>query len=98
MFQTRLCPRQSFREAGRRVGIADEILKQLEILGQDNTKALYALVMNYAESGRYDEAFIALQKCFDQREEKMIWMKNEPRFANLRNDSRYQDILQRMKL
>lgn len=76
---------------------ADEMLKELEIQSQTNTKALHAIATNYAELGRSDEAIIALQKCFEQREERMIWLKSELRFANLRNDSRFQEILQKMK-
>ena len=77
---------------------ADEMLKELENQSQTNTKALHAIATNFAELGRNDEALIALQKCFEQREERMIWIKNEPRLANLRNDKRFQEILQKMRL
>lgn len=77
---------------------SDEMLKELENQSQTNTKVLHAVAINYAEIGRNDEAIIALQKCFEQREERIIWIKNEPRLANLRNDLRFRDILQKMRL
>lgn len=77
---------------------ADEMLKELENQSQTNTKALHAIATNFAELGRNEEALIALQKCFEQREERMIWIKNEPRLANLRNDLRFREILQKMRL
>ena len=73
-------------------------LKQLQALGQTDSKGLYSLTMNYAETGHLDEAFEALDQCFEMREERMVWMKIEPRFANLRNDPRFQNLLRKMNL
>jgi adenylate cyclase len=77
---------------------ADENLKKLEELSQTDTKALYSLAQNYTERGRFDEALVVLQKCFEMREERMIWLKVEPRFANLRDNLRFQEILRKMNL
>ena len=76
---------------------AEETLKRLETLSREDTKALYSSAMNYAEMGRHDEAISALQKCFDAHEERMVWVKAEPRFANLRNDESFHEILRKMK-
>ena len=76
----------------------DERLKQLEALAQTDTKALYALAENYAELGRTDEAIAALEKCIAVREERMMWVKVEPRLAQLRGNARFDEILRRMKL
>ncbi len=73
-------------------------LRQLEELSQRDTKALYSLAMNYTELNRIDEAISALQKCFEMREERMLWINVEPRFANLRTDARFQELLQKMNL
>lgn len=77
---------------------AVENLRQLEELAQTDTKALYSLTMNYTELNRIDEAIWSLQKCFEMREERMVWINVEPRFANLRNDARFQELLQKMNL
>jgi tetratricopeptide (TPR) repeat protein len=76
----------------------DERLRQLERLAQTDTKALYALAENYPELGRIDEALAALEKCIQVREERMMWLKVEPRFAQLRGNARFDDILRRMNL
>lgn len=75
---------------------AGETLKQLELLSQNDSKALYSLVMNLAEWGRRDEAIAALQTCITQREERVIWARYEPRFANLKDDERFQQILKKI--
>ena len=77
---------------------ADVALKQLEVLSQTDSKALYSLTMNYAEIGHKDEAIAALQKCFEMHEERMVWLNVEPRFANLRTDKRFLELIQKMKL
>ncbi len=77
---------------------ADALLKELETLSETDSKPLYSLAMNYAESNRIDDAIAALEKCFQAHEERMIWLNIEPRFANLRTDARFQGLLQKMKL
>ena len=76
----------------------DERLKQLEDLAQTDTKALFALAENYAELGRSEESFAALEKCIEVREERMMWLKVEPRLARLRGNARFDEILRRMNL
>lgn len=77
---------------------SNALLKELETQSLTDTKSLYSLAVNYAELGRIDEAITALQKCVDEREERMMWLSVEPRFANLRNDPRFQDLLRKMNL
>ena len=76
----------------------DEKLKQLEELAQTDTKALYSLAENYTELGRFEEALGVLEKCFEVREERMMWLKVEPRFAGLKDNSRFREILRKMNL
>lgn len=72
---------------------AAEMLHRLEDLSQTDTKALYSLAMNYNELDRSDDAIWALERCVDLREERMVWVNVEPRFAGLRRDYRFQKIL-----
>jgi DNA-binding winged helix-turn-helix (wHTH) protein/Tfp pilus assembly protein PilF len=76
----------------------DERLKQLEELAQSDTKALYALAENYSELGSIDQALATLEKCIAVREERMMWLKVEPRFAHLKGNARFAEILRRMNL
>ncbi|HEU4835244.1 MAG TPA: winged helix-turn-helix domain-containing protein [Pyrinomonadaceae bacterium] len=79
-------------------GKRDERLKQLEEAAQTDTKALYALAENYAELGRINDALAALEKCIEVREERMMWLKVEPRLAGLKGSSRFDQLLRRMNL
>jgi len=54
--------------------------------------------MNYAELGRADEAITAPEKCFEVREQRMLWVSVEPRFANLKNEPRFRQLLGKMRL
>lgn len=77
---------------------ADEYLRQIKEESQINTKYLYSLAVNYAELERFDEAIAALEKCYEMREERLAWMNIEPRFGDLKNDSRFQQIVRKMQL
>jgi len=79
-------------------GKRDERLKQLEEVAQTDTKAFYALAENYAELGRTNDALTALEKCIEAREERMMWLKVEPRLAHLKGNARFDEILRRMNL
>lgn len=77
---------------------ARQMQDYLKNLATTDSKALYFLVMNYSELGRTDEAIAALQKCLELREDRMVWTKDEPRLAGIRNDQRFQAILRKMNL
>ena len=79
-------------------GKAKEMHDYLKELAAKDSKALYFLVMHYSELGRKDEALEALQKCFELREDRMVWTKDEPRFAGIKADPRFVAILRKMKL
>ena len=75
-----------------------EMHDHLKKLSATDSKALYFLMMHYAELGRADEAIAGLERCLELREERMIWSKDEPRFAGIKNDPRFQTILRKMNL
>jgi DNA-binding winged helix-turn-helix (wHTH) protein/TolB-like protein/Tfp pilus assembly protein PilF len=87
--------------AYQKIGRSDksaEMRSRLKKMAEDDPKSLYFLALHDSELGRADEAIAALQKCLELREERMIWTKDEPRFANLKNDSRFQEILRKINL
>ena len=75
-----------------------EMQNYLKNLSAKDSKALYFLVMHYSELGRTDEAIVGLQRCLELREDRMVWTKDEPRFAGIKNDPRFQSILRKMNL
>ena len=87
----------SYHEIGE-IERSKEYLNQLETLADKDTKARYSLAMNYAEIGRLDDALQALRGCLEQREERMTWIKNEPRFTTLRKNEQFLKILHEMNI
>jgi len=81
----------NFAESGK-------YLNQIKEESAQNTKFLYSLAVNYAELKRFDEAIAALEKCYEMREERIVWMKSEPRFGNLKTDSRFIELLKKLRL
>lgn len=79
-------------------GEAAKMRAHLQKMAQTDAKSLYFLAMHDSETGRRDAALAALQKCLELREERITWTKDEPRFANLTGDERFQEILRRMNL
>jgi DNA-binding winged helix-turn-helix (wHTH) protein/TolB-like protein len=77
---------------------AKRIIRYLEGEARHSTYAAYNLAMVYAELGQQDAAIDLLQRCFDGHDDRLVWIKVEPRFASLRGDARFQDILRRMNL
>jgi DNA-binding winged helix-turn-helix (wHTH) protein/TolB-like protein/Tfp pilus assembly protein PilF len=77
---------------------ATEMRNHLKKMAETDPKSLYFLALHDSELRKADEAFAALQKCLELREERMIWTKDEPRFANLKDDARFQEILRKINL
>ena len=77
---------------------AKEQLSRLTSLAEKDSRALFFLAMNYSELGRKDEAIAALEKCLEIREERLNWIKDEPRFVAIKDDPRFLAILRKMNL
>jgi len=71
---------------------------RLKKMAERDPKSLYFLAFHYSEIGRKDEALAALQKCIELREERVVTTKDEPRFAGLKDDPRFQEILRKLNL
>ena len=58
----------------------------------------HVIVTAYAELGEKDKAFALLNKLYEAREGTLVGLKVDPRFDNLRDDPRFQDLLRRVGL
>lgn len=87
----------AYHQTGQPVKAA-EMGNRLRKMAENDPKSLYFLTLHYSEVGRTSEAVAALWKCLELREERMIWTKDEPRFANIKNDPGFVNILQKMQL
>ena len=56
------------------------------------------LAMVYNALGETDQSLAWLEKGYEQREPKMTFLKVEPKWNNLRNDARFQNLLRRVGL
>jgi DNA-binding winged helix-turn-helix (wHTH) protein/tetratricopeptide (TPR) repeat protein len=52
----------------------------------------------YAELGEKDSAFIYLEKCRQNRQLYMLWLRIEPKLDPLRSDPRFEDLIRRVGL
>ena len=57
---------------------------------------LIALI--YIGLGKNDKAIAWLVKAYQQHSPMMSWLKVDPRFDSLRQDARFQDLMQRVGL
>lgn len=77
---------------------AMEMRERLKRMAEEDPKSLYFLAYHDSEIGRKDEALAALQKCIELREERVVTTPDDPRFAGLKDDPRFQEILRKLKL
>jgi TolB-like protein/DNA-binding winged helix-turn-helix (wHTH) protein/Flp pilus assembly protein TadD len=57
-----------------------------------------SIALIYAGLGEKDQAFVWLNKAYEQRAFQMQWIKIEPRWDGLRSDPRFEDLLRRIGL
>jgi hypothetical protein len=58
----------------------------------------YLIAKIHAGLGEKDEAFVWLEKAYEERDERMVMLKVDPHVDSLRRDPRFQDLLRRMHL
>jgi tetratricopeptide (TPR) repeat protein len=89
---------RTYAQAGRR----DEAMKLLtEYLGQRKATGRWAgwfLGEIYAALGDKDEAFRWLDTAVKERMTFIPWIRQNPAYASLRTDPRFQDLVRRMRL
>lgn len=85
--------------AKAKAGRTDEALKDLETLKSMQSQGLaadYNTAMLYNGLGKTDETFAALEKAFDAKDVRLILLKVDPKWDNLRSDPRFADLEKRM--
>jgi len=87
----------AFHKSGQ-LAKATEMRNRLKKLAEKDPKSLFFLALHDTEIGRTDEAVAALRKCIDLREERVVTIKDEPRFSALKDDPRFREILQELNL
>jgi Flp pilus assembly protein TadD len=87
----------AYARAGKRAE-ARKLLDELKERSKRGNVPWFYIAGIYAGLEEKDQAFACLEKAYEQREQGLAVMKREPMFDPLRSDSRFQDLLRRMKL
>ena len=77
---------------------ARAVLEELFRLSIKDYVSPYDVAMIYNGLGERDKTFAWLEKGFQQRDVRMTFLKVEPKWNNLRDDSRFHDLLRRVGL
>ncbi len=77
---------------------ANEALAELREISKHRYVSPYLFAVVYVGLGDKDQTFAWLDKAFQDRAFFLIWLKVEPLFDSLRDDSRFQDLLRRVGL
>ena len=77
---------------------ANELLAYLEARAKTDKETAFRLAMAYSDLGRREEAIRLLEGCLQAHEDRMVWIKVEPRFDPLRDDERFRALLRAMDL
>jgi len=56
----------------------------------------YNIALIYNGLGERDEAFTWLERGYEKRDQRMVFLKVEPKWNNLRGDPRFQDLMRRV--
>ena len=86
----------SYASAGKR-DEATRILEQLKKISKRRYVPAYWLALVYAALKHTDEAFNWLNKAYSERSARLAFAKIDPRLDYLRSDTRFNDLLHRMK-
>ena len=84
-------------KSGRRVE-AMRLLNQLLKASTERYVPPYTIAMIYNGLGERDKSLAWLEKGYQQRDPRMVFLKVEPKWNNLRSDEQFRDLLRRVGL
>lgn len=77
---------------------AQKIIVELEEDSKSNYVSSFAIAVIHAGLGDKDQAFVRLEKAYEDRATDLVDLGVEPRFDNLRSDPRFIDLARRIGL
>ncbi len=77
---------------------AQRMLDTLTMLSSKQFVTSYGVALVYAGLGDKDKAFQWLDKSYEERSNFLVWLKVEPRWAPIRSDKRYAELVRRVGL
>jgi eukaryotic-like serine/threonine-protein kinase len=77
---------------------AQAVLDELKQLSRHEFVPADDIALIYAGLGEKDQAFLWLEKAYEERAFRLSWLKVEPRWDSLRPDPRFADLMRRVGL
>ena len=87
----------AYAKAGKRAE-ALRMIDELQHSTSERRVSPFHFALIYAGLGENDRAIEFLNKAVDERAERLVWLKVDPRFDGLRKDPRFNDLLRRIGL
>ena len=78
------------------MGAEERARAELETLIKLGYQWTYEIAQNYAFRGELDKAFVWLDRAFDRRDSSLVFAVGDPFLDNLRDDPRFEDVLERL--
>ena len=75
---------------------AREVLAELLKSASERYVSPYNIALIYNGLGDPDKTFAWLERAYEQRDQKIVFLKVEPKWNNLREDPRFQDLMRRV--
>jgi serine/threonine protein kinase/Flp pilus assembly protein TadD len=85
----------AYAKSGRK-NEARKLLAQLKEQSKGRYVAAYWIAVIHAGLNEKDEAFVWLQKAYQERSWWLVWIKMDPKVDSLRSDSRFIDLMRRI--
>jgi hypothetical protein len=74
------------------------MMEEVEALAQKQFVSPYGIGSYYAVTGDNGRALDWLERAYAERDGTLVWLKVHPRLDGLRGESRFHDLLARMRL
>jgi hypothetical protein len=90
----------AYAKAGRREE-ALKLVAELERIDKEAQREFvppFGLIWAYAALGDKDRAFAWLERAYEMKADRMVWLNTDPLLASLRSDPRLTDLARRMRL
>jgi DNA-binding winged helix-turn-helix (wHTH) protein/TolB-like protein len=75
-----------------------QVAERLLVLADQYSPALVQAAATCSSLGDNDHAFALIERALAVKNDRLLWIKVDPRFDNLRKDDRYAGLLRRMNL
>jgi hypothetical protein len=88
------------RATGRRTAVwwTAAVAELERIDNEEQEYAPFGLIWAYAGLGDRDRAFAVLERAYEMRVDRMVWLNVDPLLDPLRSDPRFTDLVRRMGL